>query len=165
MARRFVLVLVVLTASLLAVVVSTAVQKLEAMGPVYAPGQVKAGLLGAPQVWVGRIVLVRGTLVGLRSLGLVSSPYYVLQPPLPHAPGLRAPAYSGALLVQPQASSSFMSLLRDLPLVSQLFPSPQQANNPVTAVYRVQLLAPGQSCTWMDAQHVCYDAALTDFQP
>ncbi|HWE64924.1 MAG TPA: hypothetical protein VHB98_24685 [Chloroflexota bacterium] len=112
-------------------------------------------------------MLVRGTLIGLSSLGLTASPYYILQGisvPARTAREAGPPAHPGAvLLVLPPADTPLMSLLPSVPLLSGLIPTPQPPRRPVTAVYRLAVFARGQSCTWMDAQHVCYDAALTDF--
>jgi hypothetical protein len=169
MARTLALALVVPTAVLLAVALGAAMRGGAPAGPVYSPGQVKAGLSASPRSWAGRSVLVRGTLIGLSSLGLAASPFYVLHGmsgPARAARGAGPPAHQDAfLLLLPPVDTPFLSLLRGLPLVSGLVPAHQPPRRPVTAVYRLALFAPGQACTWMDAQRVCYDATLTAFPP
>ena len=170
----------VLAALALSAVVVAAIQSRQLSVPVYTPGQVKAGLSQNPGAWVGRTVLVRGTLidVGLEfphAPNLQPAPL-VLAPPIPprHLLGL-SPTFSATLIyvmslkagevlvLQRVQPDSVISLLRNLPLAGRLFPPAKHVNTFSPAVYRVQILAPNPSCTPISAYLVraCYDALLT----
>jgi len=147
---------------------------------VYSVAQVKAGLSGRPAVWGGRTVSVRGIVVtihhsifgaGLALSSVGPAQTTVLVPDSPTLPHTEAAllsyifnARAGAVLLlrpQPTNSNSIVAALRRLPVVGKLLPHPRRAMGDAPAIYRLQLLAPQQSCL----RNQCADAILLDATP
>jgi len=147
---------------------------------VYSVAEVKAGLARQPTVWVGRVVLTRGIVVIIHhslfgaglALSSVGPPQTtVLVPDIPTLPHTEAALLSyifnaqtdTVLLLRPQPTNSttIVTTLRRIPIVGKLLPQPRHVTSYVPSIYRLQLLAPQQSCL----HNQCADAVLLDAAP
>ena len=147
---------------------------------VYSVAEVKAGLTRQPTAWVGRVVLTRGIVViihhslfgtGLALSSVGPSQTTVLVPDIPTLPHTETAllsyifnARTGTVLLLrplPTDSTPIMAALRHIPIVGRLLPQPRRVVSYAPAIYRLQLLAPQQSCL----HNQCADAVLLDATP
>jgi len=158
--------------------VATMGQNLRTEARVYSVGEVKAGLVRRPTAWAGRVVLARGIVVtihhnlfgaGLALASVGPSQTTVLVPDLPTLPHNQTAllsyilnARTGAvLLLRPQPADPVVTALQRVPIMGKLFPRQRRMTNDAPAVYRLQILAPQQSCL----RDQCADAVLLDATP
>ena len=160
--KRLVLVVLALViavggAGLIRVVRSRAV-----LDRVYTVAQVRAGLARNPRAWVGRTVLVRGTMVVM----VFACPYggdgfkcgaLQWEELDPDAPGPQP------LILAPASASPLLTFLQRLPLVGSSMPSAQPLREG-PGVYRIQLRAPSH-CPFPAANPSCASALLLDSWP
>jgi len=145
---------------------------------VYSVAQVKAGLSGQPTAWGGQTVSVRGIVVtihhsifgaGLALSSVGPAQTTVLAPDIPGAPHSETALLSSifnartsaVLLLRPQTTDPIMTALQHVPVVGTLFHRPRRVTSYTPAIYRLQLLAPQQSCL----HDQCADAVLLDATP
>ena len=133
-----------------------------ALDRVYTVAQVRAGLARNPRAWVGRTVLVRGTMVVM----VFACPYggdgfkcgaLRWEELDPDAPGPQP------LILAPAPASPLLALVHRLPLVGSLMPWPRPLREG-PGVYRVQLRAPSH-CPFPSANPSCASALLLDARP
>jgi hypothetical protein len=128
---------------------------------VYTVAQVRAGLALNPRAWIGRTVLVRGTVVAMAFA-------------CPDAPGFRCtpiqwdeldPDVPGPqpLILVPAPADPVLAVLHRLPLLGPFLPLPP----PLRAgpgVYRLHLRAPS-TCLFPSSNPSCADALVLNAQP
>ena len=129
---------------------------------VYTVAQVRAALARNPRAWVGRTVLVRGTMVVMAFACLYSGDGFkcgALQWKEldPEAPGPQP------LILASAPASPLLALVHRLPLVGPLVPWPQPLREG-PGVYRLQLRAPSH-CPFPSANPSCASALLLDTRP
>ena len=133
-----------------------------ALDKVYTVAQVRAGLARNPRAWVGRTVLVRGTMVVM----VFACPYggdgfkcgaLQWEELDPDAPGPQP------LILAPAPASPLLALVHRLPLVGPLMPWPRPLREGPGA-YRVQLRA-ASHCPFPSANPSCASALLLDTRP
>jgi hypothetical protein len=123
---------------------------------------VRAGLVRNPGAWVGRTVLVRGTMVvtdfacpyGGDSVKRGAIQWEELDPDV---------AGPQPLILAPAPASPLLALVHRLPLVGPLMPWPWPLREG-PGVYRVQLRAPSH-CPFPSANPSCASALLLDARP
>ena len=141
-------------------------------GPVYSVTELRARLTHDPSAWVGRVVLVRGTVTGCgfaRPCPLLMVVHCGTAGPcrpigLPGMMLVDQPTASWlrGLPVQLGAQNPQLAFLRRLPLVGRVVPPPQVVRWGIPAVYRVQL-QPAQRSVCVSSP--CYEAVLEDAAP
>ena len=133
-----------------------------ALDRVYTVAQVRAGLARNPRAWVGRTVLVRGTMVVIDFAcpyggdGFKCTPIHWEELD-PDAPGPQP------LILAPASASPLLTFLQRLPLVGSSMPWAQSLREG-PGVYRVQLRAPAH-CPFPSANPSCASALLLDARP
>ncbi len=154
--------------------------------PVYTMDTVRAGLQRRPQVWIGRSVLVRGTVAGGFELGHTGlqrqRPIYeplvsAARTEHPHQAGTfgygrhSAPSVGGTRsmgIATPRTVSfgPIVGALRRLPLVAGLFPTPPRWDTLLGAssVFRLMLL-PLHGTRCRGRPDTCADAVREDARP
>jgi hypothetical protein len=142
-----------------------------AASPVYTVTELRASLTHDPGAWVGRVVLVRGTVTGC-GFGL-PCPLMAVRcatrgpcPPI-GLPGLMLvdqPTISrlGGLPVQLGTENPQLAFLRRLPLLGRVVRPSQVVHWGIPAVYRVQLQPTQRSIC---GSSPCYEAVLDDAAP
>jgi hypothetical protein len=132
-----------------------------ALGRVYTVAQVRAGLARNPQAWVGRTVLVRGTMVVVAfscpDVGRFRCTPIQWDEIDPDVPGPHP------LILSPAPTNPLLALVHRLPLVGPLMPWPWPLREG-PGVYRVQLRAPSH-CPFPSANPSCTSALLLDARP
>ena len=132
-----------------------------ALDRVYTVAQVRAGLARNPRAWVGRTVLVHGTLVVMAfacpDVGGFKCTPIQWEELDPDAPGPQP------LILAPAPASPLLALVHRIPLVGPLMPWPQPLREG-PGVYRVQLRAPSH-CPFPSANPSCASALLLDARP
>jgi len=190
MKRAFAVIAFLILALALAAGTTLAVHNPIAAGPIYTVTQVQSGLARHPQAWIGRTVLVRGTILGWAgtngpgTAGASALPCFApcFTPPAgwpaPHLvllEGTVTGAYPDLLTVVAQmrphtlvlhvsspvpASPSPLTFLRSLPVVGSWIPVPRQL------IYRVRLLPSSPTVAPCRlALQACDDAILMGTQP
>lgn len=147
---------------------------------VYSVAEVKAGLARQPTAWTGRVVLTRGVIVTIHhslfgaglALSSVGPPQTtVLVPDIPTLPHTETALLSyifnaqtdTVLLLRPQPTNAtaIVAALGRISIVGKLLPQPRHVTSYTPSIYRLQLLAPQQSCL----HNQCADAVLLDATP
>ena len=128
---------------------------------VYTVAQVRAGLARNPRAWVGRTVLVHGTLVVMAfacpDVGGFKCTPIQWEELDPDAPGPQP------LILAPASASPLLTFLQRLPLVGSSMPWAQSLREG-PGVYRVQLRAPAH-CPFPSANPSCASALLLEARP
>jgi hypothetical protein len=159
MARAYAFILTLSAVALTIAVALSAVRPLE-QGPVYSVAAVHTRLARSPATWVGRVVQVRGIVVGS---GCQLWPSPEITSCRGWGPGaLVDRSWRTILPLTLEAPKPLPALLRRLPLAGQWLPPPQAVHWGAVATYRVQLhAAPAGSCP----SPPCYEALVLDAAP
>lgn len=122
--------------------------------PAYTVAGLLATLQRDPNGWSGRVVLVSGTAHSFGRSGVVTlRPPFTLSDP-------EAPGGAEAIVLAPGGPDPMLTVLRRLPLVGQVAPSPQWLHWGEPAVYRIKLRPiAALNCD------TCYEAVLLDPAP
>jgi hypothetical protein len=166
-----------------------------AAGPVYTVAQVQAGLARHPQAWVGRTVLVRGTVLGWLAVsgptgasalpcfgpcslslahqsGLSASHLVLVQGTVgtsyPDLIGTVGSYRSRTLLLHVSSSSAnpLLTVVHGLPVIGPLLSAIGQGHAGASQVYRVRLLPTSPTVARCRlALRACDDALLLNTQP
>ena len=162
-----------------------AAERFAPTGPVYAVATVRAGLRQHPRIWIGRTVLVRGTVAGALSWGTPgysasAQPMNPLYPPpglnirirlVPSGTGVPARMWIGPDVwvsphLAPYPSGPIVGALRRIPLVAGLFPALPQWDSLLgtSSVFRLTLL-PLHGTRCQGRPSTCDDAVLDAVHP
>ena len=155
--ERLLTLLVVAAAAALAASWVATVARDPRPSPVYSLAEVHHGLAHEPRAWIGRVVLVRATVLAcLVPMDGPGSP--CLQGHLVLAPAVASDIGAALPLVEGSRRSPLALLLRRVPWVARLVPG-SEVRWGVVSLYRVQLRA---AACGLNTSAPCYAAALLD---
>jgi hypothetical protein len=126
-----------------------AISNAGSQGAIYTVGEVQANLARSPATWVGRTILVQGTVVAGNPVDYLS----------PNLVDVDASAVVDPLLLVQLGPDPLWAFFRRLPWLGSLAPVAQTIHWDEVAVYRVQLRV--EACAYGGPGH-CYEAVLLD---
>ncbi len=115
-------------------------------GAIYTVAQVQVGIAGAPQMWIGRIIRVRGIEIGASDY---TGRQWATLAPATEASGPLNDA--DVIVIAPEPPTAVMALARRIPFLSDAIPPPQRPHNGRVAVYQLRLQDPTRCTTILQA--------------